>query len=84
VKMLDGLTEEQILKVNIPTGIPLVYELDDQLRSTRQPLPRRPRSREARRRGGGQPGKGLISPPARVACCRAGCVAEEQPYGGLL
>ncbi len=33
VKMLDELTEEQILKVNIPTGIPLVYELDDQLRS---------------------------------------------------
>lgn len=33
VKMLDGLTEEQILKVNIPTGIPLVYELDDQLRA---------------------------------------------------
>lgn len=33
VKMLDGLSEEQILKVNIPTGIPLVYELDDQLRS---------------------------------------------------
>jgi 2,3-bisphosphoglycerate-dependent phosphoglycerate mutase len=32
VKMLDGLTDEQILKVNIPTGIPLVYELDDQLR----------------------------------------------------
>jgi 2,3-bisphosphoglycerate-dependent phosphoglycerate mutase len=33
VKMLDGMTDEQILKVNIPTGIPLVYELDDQLRS---------------------------------------------------
>lgn len=33
VKMLDGLSEEQILKVNIPTGIPLVYELDDRLRS---------------------------------------------------
>ena len=32
VKMLDGLSEEQILKVNIPTGIPLVYDLDDQLR----------------------------------------------------
>jgi 2,3-bisphosphoglycerate-dependent phosphoglycerate mutase len=33
VKMLDGLDEEQILKLNIPTGIPLVYELDDELRS---------------------------------------------------
>lgn len=29
VKMLDGLSEEEISKVNIPTGIPLVYELDE-------------------------------------------------------
>jgi len=33
VKMLDGLDEAQILKLNIPTGIPLVYELDDELRA---------------------------------------------------
>ncbi len=29
---LDNLTEEQVLKLNIPTGIPLVYELDDDLK----------------------------------------------------
>ncbi len=29
VKMLDGLTEEEIAKVNIPTAIPLLYELDE-------------------------------------------------------
>jgi 2,3-bisphosphoglycerate-dependent phosphoglycerate mutase len=29
VKMLDGLSEDEISKVNIPTGIPLVYELDE-------------------------------------------------------
>ena len=29
VKMLDGLSEEEISKVNIPTAIPLVYELDE-------------------------------------------------------
>jgi 2,3-bisphosphoglycerate-dependent phosphoglycerate mutase len=34
VKMLDGLDEEQIVKLNIPTGIPLIYELDEGLRST--------------------------------------------------
>lgn len=33
VKMLEGLSEEEILKLNIPTGIPLVYELDDELRA---------------------------------------------------
>ena len=32
VKHLDGLTAEQIMEVNIPTGVPLVYELDGNLR----------------------------------------------------
>jgi 2,3-bisphosphoglycerate-dependent phosphoglycerate mutase len=32
VKMLDGLSEDEVLKLNIPTGIPLIYELDDALR----------------------------------------------------
>ncbi|WP_461466775.1 2,3-diphosphoglycerate-dependent phosphoglycerate mutase [Parvimonas micra] len=29
VKYLDDLTDEEIISVNIPTGIPLVYEFDD-------------------------------------------------------
>ncbi|TXL62250.1 phosphoglyceromutase [Aeromicrobium terrae] len=32
VKHLDGIGEEEIVGLNIPTGIPLVYELDDDLR----------------------------------------------------
>jgi 2,3-bisphosphoglycerate-dependent phosphoglycerate mutase len=32
VKMLDGLSESAIVELNIPTGIPLVYEFDAQLR----------------------------------------------------
>jgi 2,3-bisphosphoglycerate-dependent phosphoglycerate mutase len=32
VKYLDGVSEEQIVGLNIPTGIPLVYELDAQAR----------------------------------------------------
>jgi 2,3-bisphosphoglycerate-dependent phosphoglycerate mutase len=32
VKYLDGLDTLTILGLNIPTGIPLGYELDDQLR----------------------------------------------------
>jgi 2,3-bisphosphoglycerate-dependent phosphoglycerate mutase len=35
VKHLDGISNEDIPGVNIPTGIPLVYELDDELRATR-------------------------------------------------
>ena len=32
VKHLDGIGEDEIVGLNIPTGIPLVYELDDDLR----------------------------------------------------
>jgi len=31
VKHLDGISDEEIVGVNIPTGIPLVYELEDDL-----------------------------------------------------
>ncbi len=33
VMHLDGMTETEILEFNIPTGVPLVYELDSELRS---------------------------------------------------
>jgi 2,3-bisphosphoglycerate-dependent phosphoglycerate mutase len=32
VKYLDGISDQEIPELNIPTGIPLVYELDDALR----------------------------------------------------
>ena len=32
VKYLDNVSEKDIVALNIPTGIPLVYELDDQLK----------------------------------------------------
>ena len=35
VKHLDNISEEDIIKLNIPTGIPLVYELDDNLKPIR-------------------------------------------------
>lgn len=35
VKYLDGISDEEIVGLNIPTGIPLVYELDDELRPIR-------------------------------------------------
>lgn len=31
VKFLDGISDEKIVEMNIPTGIPLVYELKDDL-----------------------------------------------------
>ncbi len=35
VKYLDNIPDEEIPELNIPTGIPLVYELDDDLRPLR-------------------------------------------------
>ena len=37
VKMLDGISDEEITGFNIPTGVPILYDLDDELK---------PRSRE--------------------------------------
>ena len=67
VKHLDGISDEDIAGLNIPTGIPLVYELDERpapdrsraaSTSTPRPPPRPPRpsptralSRVGRRRG---------------------------------
>jgi 2,3-bisphosphoglycerate-dependent phosphoglycerate mutase len=36
VQYLDGMSEQEILELNIPTGIPLVYELDDSLKPIRK------------------------------------------------
>ena len=33
VKYLDDIPDEEIVGLNIPTGIPLVYELDENLNS---------------------------------------------------
>ena len=35
VKFLDDVSDEEIVELNIPTGIPLVYELDVALRPVR-------------------------------------------------
>jgi 2,3-bisphosphoglycerate-dependent phosphoglycerate mutase len=35
VKHLDAISDEAIVKLNIPTGIPLVYELDESLKPSR-------------------------------------------------
>jgi 2,3-bisphosphoglycerate-dependent phosphoglycerate mutase len=36
VKYLDGISDKDIVELNIPTGVPLVYELDDNLEAIRK------------------------------------------------
>ena len=35
VKYLDEISDQDIVGLNIPTGVPLVYELDDKLKPIR-------------------------------------------------
>jgi 2,3-bisphosphoglycerate-dependent phosphoglycerate mutase len=34
IKYLDQMSDEAIMEVNVPNGVPLVYELDDNLKPT--------------------------------------------------
>lgn len=36
VKHLDGISAEEICELNIPTGVPLIYELDENLKPIKQ------------------------------------------------
>ncbi len=36
VKYLENTSEQDIVELNIPTGIPLVYELDEQLQPVKK------------------------------------------------
>lgn len=36
VKHLDGMGDEEVVGLNIPTGVPMVYELDEDLRAIRR------------------------------------------------
>ena len=57
VKYLDDVSDEEIVGLNIPTGIPLVYELDDDLKprsGTTTSATRQSRSRHRSRRRPGQ------------------------------
>ncbi|VTR33968.1 2,3-bisphosphoglycerate-dependent phosphoglycerate mutase [Serratia fonticola] len=39
VKYLDNLSEDEILELNIPTGVPLVYEFDENFKPIKRLLP---------------------------------------------
>ena len=54
VKYLDGISEADIVELNIPTGMPLVYELDDRFATAEALLSGRSRKGESRDGGGGR------------------------------
>ena len=64
VKYLDQVSDNDIVELNIPTGIPLVYELDEDAEAAEELLPRRCRSGKESRRRRGETGQG--SGPAKA------------------
>ena len=58
VKHLDGMGDDEVVGLNIPTGVPLRYDLDDDLRpiTPGRAVPR-PRRRRGRDRGRQEPGE---------------------------
>jgi 2,3-bisphosphoglycerate-dependent phosphoglycerate mutase len=57
VKYLDGVSDDKIVELNIPTGLPLVYELDSALRPLKHYYLGDPAEAEARARAVADPGK---------------------------
>ena len=57
IKHLDGLSDEAVVSLNVPTGIPLRYELDPATMLPVRPADYLdPEAAEAAHRAGGQPG----------------------------
>jgi 2,3-bisphosphoglycerate-dependent phosphoglycerate mutase len=57
VKHLDGVSDADIVGLNIPTGVPLVYELDERLRPLRHYYLGDPAAVEAKARAVAEQGK---------------------------
>ncbi len=90
VKYLDNIADDAIVGVNIPNGIPLVYELDAQLQAHPQLLPGRCRSRRqsGRRRGRARQGLQAVDTHRRVLglrpfTCKAATCQRQGKTGGL-
>ena len=76
IKYLDQMGDQEIVELNVPTGVPLVYTLDSELRpiSKRLAPPRRWRSRD--RRGG----RWILS-RAGPSCSTAACTGKRTRRG---
>jgi 2,3-bisphosphoglycerate-dependent phosphoglycerate mutase len=75
VKMLDNVSEADITELNIPTGVPLVYELDDELKPLKSGYLGDPRpSRRGRSRQEADEEEEVAS---RTAVVRGTCFAAQ-------
>ena len=78
MKYLDNMSEEEIVELNIPTGIPLVYELDDDLKPIRHYYLGDPGRRGSRRGASGRAAKSRES-TEQVGACRRDRTKKGRP-----
>ncbi len=60
VKYLDNIPDDEIVALNIPTGMPLIYELDQELKPIRNYYLGNPEAVQKGHAGGSQSGKGEV------------------------
>ncbi len=93
-KHLNNVSKEEILELNIPTGIPLLFELDDELKvishrylATRKRPGAPPRQWPTRARRSKRPRPALMHDPTpgcgRVSCLRRIDRRRTRRSGGL-
>ena len=75
VKYLDNIPEAEIVELNIPTGIPLVYELDERPAADPALLPGRSGG------GGGRRGERSRNPNQRIGLTRSSRRTRKKQKG---
>ncbi len=80
VKYLDGISDDDIVGLNIPNGIPLVYELDDDLKPLRHYYLGDAEAAAKAAAAVASQGKGLTEAACRRPC-RGGLPSRETPRG---
>ena len=81
VKYLDGISDDEIVGLNIPTGVPLVYHLDDEPEAREELLPRRRRGGEGEGRGRREPGEEGLTGARRQPGKRRATAMPSAPNG---
>ena len=84
VKYLDDVSDQEIVGLNIPTGIPLVYELDDRLKPLRHYYLGDPEAIAKAAQAVAEPGEseGVAQPLLAVRIVKNGVHAKTQPGQG--
>ncbi len=78
IKHLDGISDADIAELEIPTGVPIVYELDGRLAVSSRAGARRSGGHRGGRRGGPAAGRPVASPVQGSTSTPLGCATRDR------